>query len=69
MVRRWGRELDDVIVAVAILVDAEVSTIPKDQQHVLKSRSLRGQHSLTRRLTSLAWKGRDALSRGFAKLG
>jgi hypothetical protein len=66
----WGRELDDLIVAVAALVDTEVSTIPKDQQHVLKSRTLRSsQHSLTQRLTSLAGKGRDALGRGFAKFG
>lgn len=65
----WGRELDEVIMAVATLVDTEVSTIPKDQQHVLKSRPLRSQNSLTQRLTSLAWKGRDALSRRFAKLG
>jgi hypothetical protein len=65
----WGRGLDEVITAVAALVEAEVGTIPKDQQHVLQSRSLRSHDSLTQRLRSLAWKGRDALGRGLAKLG
>jgi hypothetical protein len=65
----WGREIDDVMIVVTALVEAEASTIPKDQQHILKSRGLRSHYSLAQRLTSLAEKGRDALGRGFAKLG
>jgi hypothetical protein len=65
----WGRGLDEVITAVAALVEAEVGTIPKDQQHVLQSRSPHSHDSLTQRLRSLAGKGRDALGRGLAKLG
>jgi hypothetical protein len=65
----WGRALDEVMIVVTALVDAEASTIPKDQQHILKSRGLRSHYSLTQRLSSLAEKGRDALGRGFAKLG
>src|SRR5436190_17236349 len=42
----WGLGLDDVIATVTALVEAEVSTLPKDQQHILKSRTLRNPDTL-----------------------
>jgi hypothetical protein len=52
--------------AIATLVDDEVSRFPDEVGHVLGSRSLRGGQSLARRLSSMAWKGRDALNSGVA---
>jgi hypothetical protein len=60
----WGKRLDDLMNAIAVLVEAEVSRFPKNVGHVLGSRSLRSHHSLVGRFTHLAWKGRDALSGG-----
>jgi hypothetical protein len=62
----WGKRLNNLMDAVATLVDAEVSRFPKDVGHVLGSRSLRRHQSLAGRLTYLAWKGRDAISGGAA---
>jgi hypothetical protein len=62
----WGKRLDNLMDAVATLVDSEVSRFPKDVGHVLGSRSLRRHQSLAGRLTYLAWKGRDAISGGAA---
>jgi hypothetical protein len=62
----WGKRLDNLMDAIATLVEAEVSRFPKDVGHVLASRSLRRHQSLAGRLTYLAWKGRDAISGGAA---
>jgi hypothetical protein len=62
----WGERLRDLMNAIAVLVEAEVSRFPDTIGHVLGSRSLRRHQSLTGRLTHLAWKGRDALSEGAA---
>jgi hypothetical protein len=62
----WGERLNNLMNAIAVLVEAEVSRFPEEVRHVLGSRSLRKDQSLTGRLTYLAWKGRDALSDGAA---
>ena len=62
----WGRRLDELMVAIAALVEAEVSRFPENVGHVLGSRSLRGHQSFTGRLTYWAWKGRDTVSEGAA---
>jgi len=62
----WGKRLDNLMKAIAALVEAEVSRFPKDIGHVLGSRRLHGHQSLAGRLTYLAWKGRDALIDGTA---
>jgi hypothetical protein len=62
----WGARLRDLMNAIAVLVEAEVSRFPDDLGHVLGSRSLRSHQSFAGRLTYLAWKGRDALSDGAA---
>jgi hypothetical protein len=48
------------------LVEQEVSRFPDEVGHVLGSRSLRSGQSLSRRLSAMAWKGRDALKSGVA---
>jgi len=62
----WGKRLRDLMNAIAVLVDAEVSRFPLNVGHVLGSRRLRSYQSLAGRLTYLAWKGRDALTGGAA---
>jgi hypothetical protein len=62
----WGKRLDDLMEAIATLVEFEISRFPKGVGHVLGSRSLRRHQSLAGRLTYLAWKGRDAISGGAA---
>ena len=59
----WGKRLDHLMKAIAALVEAEVSRFPDNVGHVLGSRRLHGHQSLAGRLTYLAWKGRDALTR------
>jgi hypothetical protein len=63
---KWGARLRNLTDAIAVLVDEEVSRFPDEVGHVLGSSSLRGGKSLTRRLSSMAWKGRDALNSGVA---
>jgi len=58
----WGARLRAIMEAIAILVEAEVNRFPDEVGHVLESRSLRSHHTLTGRLTHLAWKSRDALT-------
>jgi hypothetical protein len=58
----WGARLRAIMEAIATMVEAEVSRFPPDVGHVLHSRSLRSHHSLSGRLTHLAWKGRDAFN-------
>jgi len=60
----WGKRLDDLMSAIAALVEAEVKRFPDKVGHVLMSRNLRNHQSLSGRLTYLAWKGRDALNEG-----
>jgi hypothetical protein len=60
----WGERLTHLMNAIAALVEAEVSRFPDNIGHVLGSRSLRRHQSLAGRLTSLAWKGRDAMRDG-----
>jgi hypothetical protein len=62
----WGARLIKLMDAIAALVEDEVSRFPDEVGHVLGSRSLRGGQSLTRRLSAMAWKGRDALNSGVA---
>jgi len=62
----WGKRLQILMSAISALVEAEVSRFPDNVDHILASRSLRGHPSLAGRLTSLAWKGRDAVSNGAA---
>ncbi len=62
----WGKRLRDLMSAIAVLVEAEVSRFPPKVGHVLGSRRLRSYQSLGGRLTYLAWKGRDALTGGAA---
>jgi hypothetical protein len=62
----WGARLQSLMEAIATLVEAEVSRFPDNVGHVLGSRRLRSHQSLAGRLTSLAWKGRDAVIGGAA---
>ena len=59
----YKQRLDQLMAAVEALVAAEVRSFPGNLQHVLGARGSRGHNSLTGRLTSLASKGRDALSK------
>jgi hypothetical protein len=62
----WGKRLRDLMNAIAVMVETEVSRFPPKVGHVLGSRRLRSYQSLAGRLTYLAWKGRDALTGGAA---
>jgi hypothetical protein len=62
----WGERLRNLMNAIAVMVDAEVSRFPEKVGHVLGSRKLRSYQSVAGRLTYLAWKGRDVLSGGAA---
>jgi hypothetical protein len=65
----WGKRLNNLMNAIAAMVEAELSRFPNHVDHVLAShnlRTLRGDQSLAGRLTHLAWKGRDALADGAA---
>ncbi len=62
----WGRRLDQLMAAIAALVQAEVSRFPDKVGHILGSRSLRSHQSLAGRMTYWAWKGRDAVNDGMA---
>jgi hypothetical protein len=62
----WGVRLKAIMQAIADLVEAEISRFPQEVGHVLGSRRLRNRGSLVGWLTSLAWKGRDAMTSGAA---
>jgi hypothetical protein len=62
----WGQRLDELMTAIAALVEAEVSRFPENVGHVLGSHSLRSHQSLAGRLTYWAWKGRDVMGDGAA---
>jgi hypothetical protein len=61
-VSEWGRRLQEIMDAIAALVEAEISRFPDEVGHVLGSRSLRQHQSLGGRISYLAWKGRDAIT-------
>jgi flagellin-specific chaperone FliS len=63
----WGHRLDRLTKSTAALVEAEIARFPDNVDHVLGSIRLRHHRSLAGRLSHLAWKGRDALSRGAAR--
>jgi hypothetical protein len=62
----WGQRLDELMGAIAALVEAEVRRFPDKVRHVLGSRGLRNEPSLSERMTCWAWKGRDVVSDGAA---
>jgi hypothetical protein len=59
----WGRRLDQLMKAVATDLDRELHNIPGNLHHVLASRALHSHDNLAGRLTYLAWKSRDFLTR------
>jgi hypothetical protein len=59
----WGARLDNLMSATAVLVEAEVRRFPDNVGHVLGSRRRRDHRSLAVRLSHLALKGRDAITR------
>ena len=58
----WGNRLRTIMDAIAILVAAEADRFPGEVGHILTSRSLRRHDTLAGRLSSLAWKARDAFT-------
>ena len=64
----WGARLEAILQAVTHALDTEEINLPAGLNHVLRSPALRNHHSLTGRLTRLAWKCRDAVTGGFASL-
>jgi hypothetical protein len=62
----WGKRLNNLMNAIATMVEAELSRFPDHIDHVLASHNLRSHQSLVGRLTHLAWKGRDVVSGGAA---
>jgi hypothetical protein len=58
----WGVRLRGIMEATAALIEAEADRFPDEVGHVLTSRRLRPNSSLTGRLTHLAWKASDAVS-------
>lgn len=57
----WGRRLDELIAAVAKVVETEVTSIPDKLHHILDSRRLHRHESLKGRLIYAAWRIHDAL--------
>ena len=55
----WGQRLQDLMEAIATMVEAEVRRFPDEVGHVLGSRRLRGHRSFTGRLSYFA---RDAIN-------
>jgi hypothetical protein len=63
----WGKRLNNLMNAIAAMVEAELSRFPDHLDHVLASHNLRGlrsHQSLVGCLTHLAWKRRDVVSDG-----
>jgi len=58
----WAARLDAILQAVEHALDTEQINLPAGLNHVLRSPALRNRHSLTGRLTRLAWKCRDAVT-------
>jgi hypothetical protein len=53
----WGERLRNLMNAIAIMVEAEMSRFPDNVGHVLGSRRLRSYQSLAGRLTYLGVEG------------
>ncbi len=64
----WGARLEAILQAVTHALDTEEINLPAGLNHVLRSPALRNHHSLSGRLTRLAWKCRDAVTGGLASL-
>jgi hypothetical protein len=62
----WGQRLDNLMEAIAALVQTEVRRFPANVGHVLGSHRRRSHQSLGRRLTQLAGKARNTISEGAA---
>jgi hypothetical protein len=62
----WGRRLNALMESITELIESEIRRFPDNVGHVLGSRHLRTQNTLTGRLTYLAWKGRDIANDGVA---
>jgi hypothetical protein len=60
----WDARLETIMQAVAHALDTEEIKLPAGLTHVLRSPALRNHHSLSGRLTRLAWKCRDAVTGG-----
>ena len=61
----WGNRLRDLMAAIDVALEAEIKSLPVDQQHlthVLASSRQRGAHSLRGRLGHIMQKGRDAFA-------
>jgi hypothetical protein len=58
----WDARLEAILQAVDYALDTEQINLPAGLNHVLRSPALRNRHSLTSRLTRLAWKCRDAVT-------
>lgn len=60
-----GRQrLDELMGAVVALMEAEINSLPGNIRHVLGVPTVRGGGSLAGRLTSVAWRGCEALISG-----
>jgi hypothetical protein len=60
-----GRQrLDDLMGAVVALMEAEIHSLPGNVRHVLGAHTVHSGGTLTDRLTSVAWRGREALISG-----
>ena len=64
----WGVRLNQIMESIGTLVEAEVARFPDNVGHILASRRLHRHHTLSGRLTHLAWKGRDAVSGSAAQI-
>jgi hypothetical protein len=61
----WGNRLQDLMAAIDVALEAEIKSLPVDQQHlthVLASSRQRGAHSLRGRFRHIMQKGRDAFA-------
>jgi hypothetical protein len=62
----WGMRLNRIMNTIAAEVEAELRKFPEEVGHVLESLNARRRRSPARRLTTMAWKGRDAFNSGVA---
>ncbi|MDH6262800.1 hypothetical protein M2427_006750 [Bradyrhizobium sp. BR13661] len=61
----WARQLDDLMSAVRIAIDAEISSIPSDHRHlthILESPRLRPDHSFSHKVGHMFEKGWDVVT-------
>jgi hypothetical protein len=60
----WGDRLDATMVLVAKVLETETRNVPGGLNHILHSRGLRHQNSLSGQITRIGWMCRDALTDG-----